>query len=132
MRLSNLVVALSSAFSCLSAASVTTDRFQRFKSESPSSSALRINDTGFDELTKAPRDYHVALLLTALPAHFGCQPCREFQPEWDLLASQWHQGDKAGASRVLFATADFPENKGAFAKVSLITRIQEDIHADLT
>ncbi len=93
-------------------------RFKEFHHLSRSSPALKLNDASYNSLTAVPRDYTVAVLLTALDARFGCQLCREFQPEWDLVAKSWFKGDRAGESRLLFGTLDFAEGRDVFVSVS--------------
>jgi len=95
------------------------DRFEKFHKKALSSSPLKMGDLEYDTLTKAPRDYSIVILLTAMEPQFGCQPCREFKPEWDLLSSSWVKGDKAGESRVLFGTLDFADAKATFQEVCL-------------
>lgn len=104
--------------SCLAANSPTPDRFQTYYSQQRSKSAsLTLNDKIFSELTKAPRDYSVAILLTALEAKFGCGLCNDFQPEWELLARSWMKGDKEAASRLLFGTLEFSDGRETFQAV---------------
>jgi oligosaccharyltransferase complex subunit gamma len=93
------------------------DTFERFHTKSLASAPLKLDDSIFDKLTSAPRDYTVAVLLTALENRFGCQLCREFQPEWDLLSKSWVNGDKQGESRLLYGTLDFMDGKGTFQSV---------------
>lgn len=93
-------------------------RFNEFHQLLKSSPSLQLKETSYKSLTSSPRDYSVAVLLTALDARFGCQLCREFQPEWDLLAKSWLKGDKVGESRLLFGTLDFEKGKDVFASVS--------------
>ena len=93
------------------------DRFEQFHTEVLSSSPLKLDDSRYNQLTGAPRDYSVAVLLTALESRFGCQLCREFQPEWDLLAKSWTKGDRQGNSRLIYGTLDFMDGKGTFQSV---------------
>ena len=94
--------------------STTFDRYhEKFLTAAP----LKLEDTSYDVLTTAPRDYGVAVLLTALEARFGCKLCRDFQPEWDVLSKSWAMGDKKGATRMLFGTLDFTDGKTTFQKV---------------
>lgn len=95
----------------------TGDRFEAFHSRALSSSPFKLDDSLYDELTATPRNYSTVVLLTALEARFGCQMCRDVQPEWELLAKSWVRGDKTGASRVLYGTLDFSSGKGTFQKV---------------
>lgn len=78
---------------------------------------MKLDDASYEELTKTPRDYSAVVLLTALEARFGCNLCKEFQPEWEILGKSWTRGDKAGESRVLFGTLDFTDGKATFQKV---------------
>lgn len=78
---------------------------------------LKLDDGGYNSLTKGQRDFSVAVLLTALDARFGCVLCREFQPEWDLLGKSWTKGDKDGQTRTLFGTLDFADGKNTFQSV---------------
>lgn len=61
------------------------------------------------------------MLLTALEARFGCQLCRDFQPEWELLAKSWTKADKKGESRLVYGTLDFTDGKGTFQSLGLQT-----------
>jgi oligosaccharyltransferase complex subunit gamma len=94
------------------------DKFQLFHTKALSSSPLKLDDSIYGQLTSAPRDYSVAVLLTALESRFGCQLCREFQPEWDLLSKSWIKGDKKGESRIVYGTLDFTDGKNTFQSVS--------------
>ena len=91
--------------------------FEEFHARSLSSAPLRLDDASYEQLTATPRNYSVVVLLTALEARFGCQLCRDFQPEWDTLAKSWARGDRNGGSRTLLGTLDFSEGKGTFQKV---------------
>lgn len=103
----------------LAAKKPAVDNFERYHTKSLSSTPLKLDDSVYSKLTTAPRDYSVAVLLTALETRFGCQLCREFQPEWDLLSKSWIKGDKQGESRLLYGTLDFMDGKGTFQSVCL-------------
>lgn len=93
-------------------------RFEDYHAKSLLSAPLKLDDASYDELTGAPRNFSAVVLLTALEARFGCQLCRDFQPEWDLIGRSWARGDKDGKLRVLYGTLDFLDGKGTFQKVS--------------
>jgi oligosaccharyltransferase complex subunit gamma len=95
-------------------------RFKKLLSKSISSAPIKLDDSSHDELTKAPRDFTAVVLMTALPAQFGCEPCKLFQPEYDVLAKSWMNGDKKGDTRVLFGALDFPDGKATFQKASFV------------
>lgn len=96
----------------------STDRFNEFHTKSLASSPIKLADPSYKTLTTAPRDYSIAVLLTAIDARFACQLCRDFQPEWDLLSKSWIKGDKAGNSRLIFGTLDFTDGRETFMSVS--------------
>lgn len=116
MRLLQLLTASLLPFTALAAKKASGDRFADFHSKS-SSGPLKLDDASYAQLTEAPRDYSIAVLLTALETRFGCVLCREFQPEWELLGKSWAKGDKQGKSRLVFGTLDFVDGKNTFQKV---------------
>jgi oligosaccharyltransferase complex subunit gamma len=91
--------------------------FEDYHAASFSLAPIKLNDTSFEKLTSTPRDYTAIVLLTARDTRFGCQLCRDFEPEWDLIGKSWIKGDKKWATRVLYATLDFPDGKETFQKV---------------
>jgi oligosaccharyltransferase complex subunit gamma len=115
MKFLSLISALALPLVAL-AAKKDTDRFASSFSKSL---PLKLDDGSFTQLTKAPRDYGFAVLLTALEPRIGCAACQEFQSEWDVLARSWQKGDKAGASRLLFGTLDFIDGKRTFQSLGL-------------
>ncbi|KAF2274877.1 magnesium transporter protein-like protein 1 precursor [Westerdykella ornata] len=121
MRWIQLLTAAVLPFTALAAKKTSGDRFNDFRSNSLSTGAIKLDDASYSQLTKAPRDYSVAVLLTAMDTRFGCVLCREFQPEWDLLAKSWVKGDKNAESRMVFGTLDFVDGKGTFQSLMLQT-----------
>jgi hypothetical protein len=115
--LKGLILSLLPA-AALAAKKPAADKFEQFHTKALSSAPLKLDDSVYAKLTAAPRDYSVAVLLTALEARFGCALCREFQPEWDLLSKSWTKGDKQGESRLIFGTLDFIDGKNTFQSVS--------------
>jgi oligosaccharyltransferase complex subunit gamma len=97
----------------------------KFTAAASKSFPIKLSDSKFTDLTSTPRDFATLVLLTALEPRFGCGACREFQPEWELLARSWQKGDKAGASRTLFGTLDFADGKATFQSVRLLLSSEE-------
>jgi len=114
MKLLIAITASLLPFSTFAAKKSSTGRFDTFRAKA---APLKLDDASYGKLTNAPRDYSVAVLLTALKPQFGCQLCRDFEPEWELLAKSWTKGDKKGESRLLFGTLDFIDGKGTFQSV---------------
>ncbi|CAN9176297.1 unnamed protein product [Alternaria alternata] len=122
MRWLNLLTASLLPFTALAAKKPTGDRFNDARAKSLSiGHPLKLDDASYAQLTKSPRDYGVAILLTALEPRFGCMLCRDFQPEWDLLGKSWMKGDKDGATRLVFGTLDFVDGKNVFQSMMLQT-----------
>lgn len=116
MKLSSILVGLTSVLGALAASKANGAAYDKYRSQS-SSAPLDLDDASYTDLTSEPRDYSVAVLLTAQEAKYGCQLCRDFQPEWNLIAKSWNKGDKHGRSRLLFGTLDFGRGKAIFQKV---------------
>lgn len=120
MKFLSVLTAALLPFTALAAKKPTGDRFQKYHSKQLSASgSVKLDDKSYADLTKTPRDYSVAVLLTALEARFGCGLCKDFQPEYELLAKSWSKGDKAGEGRLLFGTLDFLDGKATFQSVRL-------------
>lgn len=118
MRFFSLATALLLPLTAFAAKKPTGDTFTEWHSKQLSASGtLKLDDKSYTQLTRAPRDYYIAVLLTAMEARFGCGLCQEFQPEWELLGKSWTKGDKKGDSRMLFGTLDFTNGKEAFQAV---------------
>lgn len=116
MRFQNIILGLTGVLGVWGISS-SSDTFSKYYTQSLSSTPLELDDAVYQELTSSARDYSVAVLLTAQEAKYGCHLCREFQPEWHLLAKSWTKGDKYGQSRLLFGTLDFSRGKNTFQKV---------------
>ena len=119
MRFSGLLTFILLPVLCLEAKRPSAGTFEKYHAKSQTSAPMRLDDASYDELTATPRNHSVVVLLTALEARFGCQLCRDFQPEWDLLGRSWAKGDRHGDSRILLGTLDFADGKGTFQKVLL-------------
>lgn len=112
-----LSVALLAAQGSWAAKKTSEERFDSFHAKALSATPVKLVDASYKELTATPRDYTIAVLLTALEGRFGCQLCRDFQPEWELLARSWTKGDKKGESRLVFGTLDFADGRDVFMSV---------------
>jgi oligosaccharyltransferase complex subunit gamma len=82
---------------------------------------VELDEHSYDIVTSTPRDYYNAVLLTARPAKYACVLCRDFDPEWKILANSWQKGDKQADSRLLFTTLDFDNGRNVFMKLQLST-----------
>ncbi|KAJ5339087.1 hypothetical protein N7452_005815 [Penicillium brevicompactum] len=98
----------------------TPDKFATYQSLSRSG-PVDLDSSSYDDLTSAPRDYYSVVILTATDARFGCLLCRDFEPEWDLIARSWNKGPKPDDLKVVFGTLDFDNGKAVFQKLMLQT-----------
>ncbi|GAB1202770.1 hypothetical protein APSETT445_001391 [Aspergillus pseudonomiae] len=114
MKLFTLIIALFYIVSS-ACASPESSKFERYQSLSRSI-PIDLDDSSYEDLTSKPRDYHVAVLLTAGEARYGCILCREFQPEWELISRSWNKGPKPDGLKMLFTTLDFSNGKATFQK----------------
>lgn len=118
MRFLRLALAALLPSLVVSAKKSTGDRFQDAHAKQLAASGpIKLDDAKYQDLTKAPRDYSVAVLLTALDAKFGCGLCNDFQSEWELLGKTWAKGDREQESRLIFGTLDFMDGKNTFQSV---------------
>ncbi|KAK9478776.1 hypothetical protein V1514DRAFT_330353 [Lipomyces japonicus] len=81
---------------------------------------IRLTDKNFDQVVNAPRDYGLAVLLTAESPQMGCQLCREFAPDFNLVVHSWHH-EHADSDKLFFAVLDFKDGKQTFQKLQLKT-----------
>ncbi|EEH16306.1 hypothetical protein PABG_06393 [Paracoccidioides brasiliensis Pb03] len=121
MRILPIFATFFSLIISLSAAKSTTDRYKTYQNRAKSVKPIVLNDSTYNDLTSNPRDYHVAVLLTAGDMRYGCQLCREIQPEWELLARSWIKGARQDTPKLLFGTLDFSKGKDTFQKLMLKT-----------
>lgn len=119
--LATLASACALVAGALAAQKPSAQRFNEFRRIGQFSSTIQLNDASYKQLTAAPRDYSVAVLLTAVAPRFGCQLCREFQPEWDIVGRSWTKGDKKAETRLIFGTLDFAEGRDTFMSVRRTT-----------
>lgn len=113
MRFIQLLAAVTLSLSAASAKKASSAFDVYHKKPSP----VILNEQSYDEITSAPRDYYAALVLTALDAKYACGICRDFSPEWEVIAKSWQKGDKKGEHRLLFGTLDFDQGRNVFLKV---------------
>lgn len=118
MRWLPLLLSLALPFGSFAAKKpASADKFNDYHTKSLASTPLKLADSSYRKLTASPREYSIAVLLTAMDSRFGCRLCQEFQPEWDILAKSWVKGDKNGDSRLIFGTLDFADGRDTFMSV---------------
>lgn len=116
--------------SLASAASPRATKLANLQQKS-STGVIRMTPSMFDEFlvaspagasAKEPRDYSMTVLFNAIKPQQGCTPCRIFQKEYDMLATQWtrKRPDAKSDTPHFFAMVEFTEAQSVFAKVSFL------------
>lgn len=91
--------------------------------------AARSKDTGlvalesvadYDLIVAPPRNYSVAVLLTAVNSGVNCVPCQKFQPSYENLAKGWSSAanDEEELNSLIFSVVEFKDGKEIFQRVS--------------
>ncbi|KAF3939367.1 hypothetical protein ABW19_dt0206850 [Dactylella cylindrospora] len=124
MHFPSLLTAFTSLLSLTTLAVAQKAKYNEFVTRSNSAKgpkgAILLTDSIFNELTASPRNYSSLILFTALDARYGCTLCREFQPEFDLLASSWNKGHP-GHDGLFFGILDFGAGKATFQRMGMST-----------
>ncbi|KAH8919351.1 hypothetical protein BT69DRAFT_1246530 [Atractiella rhizophila] len=118
MRFLSLLPLLS-LFSIAAAATLTeSERLLKFSTLARKNNGLiPLNDETYDELTAAPRNYSVSVLLTALSPQFQCAPCRQIDPEIRLLAKSW--AASPSRDQHFFGILDFNDGREIYRRLNL-------------
>ncbi|KAI9485387.1 MAG: hypothetical protein EXX96DRAFT_493725 [Benjaminiella poitrasii] len=80
---------------------------------------INLNSNSYDRFTEGKRDYGLVVLLTALDSQFNCVPCREFDPEFALVAKGF-QNNK-DRDNLFFGHLDFRNGQAIFQKLKLMS-----------
>ncbi|THC90818.1 hypothetical protein EYZ11_009721 [Aspergillus tanneri] len=120
MRLSTPIITFLCIVSYAFGATPEQSKFEKYQSLSRFR-PLDLDDSTYEDLTSQPRDYYVAVILTATDVRYGCSLCREFQPEWELIARSWNKGSEPDGLKLLFGSLDFSNGKATFQKLMLQT-----------
>lgn len=84
----------------------------------PSTGLIHLNDRNFKEIVGGPRDYTIAVLLTAEGPHFGCGFCKLFGPVFGRVASSWNMEHPEGDG-LFFGVADISDSQGTYQSFGL-------------
>jgi oligosaccharyltransferase complex subunit gamma len=79
---------------------------------------IKLNDNTFADIVTGPRDYAIAVLLTAAAPQFGCAFCHVIGPQFAKVARSWHDENPSGDG-LFFAIADLPDNQQIYQMLGL-------------
>ncbi|KAG0261471.1 oligosaccharyl transferase subunit ost3/OST6 [Mortierella polycephala] len=78
---------------------------------------IELDANAFDQAMAKPRNYSMVVLFTAMSPEFQCVPCKNFDPEYRLVAAGWSKiPDK---SQLFFGVLDFKEGQSIFQKFNM-------------
>ena len=103
------------AFAAAPATDAKLERFSKLAANS-NGGLIQLTDSLFTAITTAPRSYTAAVLFTALDKKYNCAMCKDFQPEYELLARSWRNAAK-GEDGLYFGVLDFDNGRDTFMKV---------------
>ncbi|ODV78754.1 gamma subunit of Oligosaccharyltransferase [Suhomyces tanzawaensis NRRL Y-17324] len=90
--------------------------------------AIKLNDDNFQDILSGPREDHIVVLLTSDSPKINCVLCKEFAPEFELVANSWYEDHPHGltqkeledtdrdipARNVVFFKSEFSESRNFF------------------
>jgi len=79
----------------------------------------KLDSQSFVKSLESPRDYGMVVLLTALGDQYKCVPCKEFDPEFRLVASSYHR--KNDKSDLFFGHLDFEDGQAVFQQMNIVS-----------
>ncbi|SAM01804.1 hypothetical protein [Absidia glauca] len=80
---------------------------------------VKLDSNSYFKYTQGKRDYGLVVLITALGDQFRCVPCREFDPEYRLVASSFQKTDHS--DRVFFGHLDFEDGQAVYQQLAIKT-----------
>ncbi|KAF9337971.1 oligosaccharyl transferase subunit ost3/OST6 [Podila minutissima] len=78
---------------------------------------IELDSTTFEEVMAAPRNYTMVVLFTAIAPEFQCVPCKNFDPEYRMVAAGWSK--LLNRSQLFFGVIDFKLGQEVFQKFSM-------------
>lgn len=60
---------------------------------------ITLTDENYEQILNGPRDYYLVVLLTSEAPQINCVLCKEFRPEFELLANSWVQDHPDGLTK---------------------------------
>ncbi|KAI8909423.1 hypothetical protein DFJ77DRAFT_121511 [Powellomyces hirtus] len=92
-------------------------KLQRLDGKLNKNRAIKLTGQDFAYVTGQPRNYSIFVSLTALAPEMGCAPCRDFESEFNLVASSWQR--QGIQQRLYFGQLDFADGKEVFQKLKI-------------
>ncbi|KAF9086801.1 oligosaccharyl transferase subunit ost3/OST6 [Mortierella sp. GBA35] len=78
---------------------------------------IELDSLAFEDVLAKPRNYSMVVLFTAISPEFQCVPCKNFDPEYRLVAAGWSK--IPDRSRIFFGILDFKAGQSIFQKFNM-------------
>ncbi|KAI9337187.1 hypothetical protein BD770DRAFT_401312 [Pilaira anomala] len=80
---------------------------------------IKLNSNSYERFTEGKRNYGLVVLLTALDSQFNCVPCREFDPEYNLVAKSFQKNKDS--KNLFFGHLDFKDGQAVYQKLKIMS-----------
>ncbi|KAI8970368.1 hypothetical protein BDF20DRAFT_121338 [Mycotypha africana] len=80
---------------------------------------ISLNSNTYDRFTEGKRDYGLVVVLTALGSQFKCVPCREFDPEFELVAKSLQKNKQK--NELFMGRLDFMDGQQVFQRLQIMS-----------
>ncbi|KAK6462559.1 hypothetical protein DFJ63DRAFT_161940 [Scheffersomyces coipomensis] len=98
ITLVKIYLVLASLFACAIAGLTNSEMLDLAKTSSKN--IITINDKNYEDLLYGVRDFHLVILMTSESTQINCVLCREFRPDFELIAKSWYQDHPYGLNEV--------------------------------
>jgi len=114
---------LSFSLLCLQSLATAQSTREQFASLAAShGGVIKLNSQTFDAITASDRDWSVSIQVTALAGQqVACEPCKQFAPNYDAVASAWKKVPKERRDHHFFASLDFQNGMEIFKRLGINT-----------
>ncbi|KAF9158050.1 oligosaccharyl transferase subunit ost3/OST6 [Actinomortierella ambigua] len=76
-----------------------------------------MTDNIFGEIIASPRNYSMVVLFTAMGPEINCVPCKNFDPEFRMVAKGWPK--LADTTKLFFGVLDFQDGRDTFRQLGM-------------
>ncbi|GAA5798135.1 hypothetical protein EDC94DRAFT_536986 [Helicostylum pulchrum] len=80
---------------------------------------IKLNSNSYERFTEGKRNYGFVVLLTALDSQFNCLPCREFDPEYNLVSKSFQKSKDN--ENLFFGRLDFKDGQAVYQKLKIMS-----------
>ncbi|KAF9292925.1 oligosaccharyl transferase subunit ost3/OST6 [Linnemannia elongata] len=118
MALFTLLITTTTTTSAQTTADIIAKKVSKLQAKATKTKGIiELDSLAFDDVLAKPRNYSMVVLFTAISPEFQCVPCKNFDPEYRLVAAGWSRiPDK---SQIFFGILDFKSGQSVFQKFNM-------------